>query len=843
MTVAERAHEDRLELVRESRSEPALTPVNGLDFIDVDPADEGTLFVSFVFDVNTDVDPILGSAIGSTLSRGDFTILGGERITPVAVTKIGRVASNQIAVSVAPVGDFSVYTLHLGTAGAAPPGFDPMLCDAAFIFHVECANRFDCKQTTICPPATATPPPIDYLAKDYPAFVRVMLDRLALLAPRWSERHAADLGVTVVEVLAYVADQLSYRHDVVDTEAYLETARLRTSVRRHARLVDYRIGDGSNARVWLALTLADDLPGGVPAGTRCCTGFDGATAPDLAPSMPAYLAAIDAGAQFFEVMADRFDSSEPPQPRPRALLAANNAMPLYNWSATEVCLPVGSTSATLDGHYTLARGDFLIFAEAVGPATGDPADANPANRQVVRLIADAELDFDPLYGTAQPITRIVWHDADALAFSLCVSSVSDLTHGAKPLVRVSVAYGNVVLADHGRTLGSPLGAPLERMPEALSPAPADVRFRPQLTESPLTFAASNPYVLDQPSDPNAALTSAQAAAQWSAAQTLPELTVESTDALGNTLAWAPAADLLEASPETAGFVAEVENDGTVFLRFGDGTSGLAATTEMSFAARYRTGNGSAGNVGRETIVLIDRTFPGGGFIGALSNPLPAFGGVDPETSEHVRQNAPVAFRTQERCVTPQDYADRALQVPGVARAAATFRWTGSWNTMFVTIERDGNVPLDAGFKTTVEEYLDAYRMAGVDLEVEDAIRVPLYVAMHVCVRPEYVATDVESVLLQVFSSGVLPDGSAAMFNPQRFAMGQPYYASPLVAAAQAVDGVLNVRIDAFQRESDPSGDATAAGVLVPQRLELFELANDPNYPERGNFVLTVDGGL
>ncbi len=184
-----------------------------------------------------------------------------------------------------------------------------------------------------------------------------------------------------------------------------------------------------------------------------------------------------------------------------------------------------------------------------------------------------------------------------------------------------------------------------------------------------------------------------------------------------------------------------------------------------------------------------------------------------------------------------------MQVAGVTKAAATFRWTGSWHTMFVTIERDQNLPLDANFKTEVEQYLDAYRMAGVDLEVEDAIRVPLYIAMHVCVQPDYVATDVESVLLQIFSSGLLSDGSPAMFNPQRFVMGQPYYLSPLVGAAQAVDGVLSVGVDAFQREADPSEDATAAGVLIPQRLELFELANDPNYPERGYFVLTVEGGL
>ena len=55
------------------------------------------------------------------------------------------------------------------------------------------------------------------------------------------------MGVTLVELLAYVADELSYRQDAVATEAYLDTARSRVSLRRHARLVDYRMHDGCNA--------------------------------------------------------------------------------------------------------------------------------------------------------------------------------------------------------------------------------------------------------------------------------------------------------------------------------------------------------------------------------------------------------------------------------------------------------------------------------------------------------------------------------------------------------------------------------------------------------------------
>ena len=95
-------------------------------------------------------------------------------------------------------------------------------------------------------------PAINYLAKDYASFRQLMLDRLALIMPDWRERHVPDLGITLVELLAYVGDYLSYYQDAVATEAYLDTARQRISVRRHARLVDYLMHEGCNARAFLA---------------------------------------------------------------------------------------------------------------------------------------------------------------------------------------------------------------------------------------------------------------------------------------------------------------------------------------------------------------------------------------------------------------------------------------------------------------------------------------------------------------------------------------------------------------------------------------------------------------
>jgi hypothetical protein len=797
--------------------------VNGVDFVEIDPADGATLVVHFILNLpgSPEQQNPVPADPSDALTPGDFQITGGERITGIqvlhAVPRPGTY--NQMNVVVAPIGDFSVYTLTLQTTPAppakpaTPPGFDPASASANFVFHIDCASDFDCAATVACPPDIVTPPPINYLAKDYPGFVQVMLDRLSLLAPLWQERNPADLGVTLVEMLAYVGDQLSYRQDVIATEAYLGTARLRTSARRHARLVDYQIGEGANARAWLQIQLGHAADGIVlPAGTRCATLFPGANGPFLAHESLAYQQAINAGAVFFETTAESDPLSFP--------LAS---MLLYAWSDPQSCLAPGATHATLTGAFdALAIGMVLILAETAGPVTGDSADANPAYRQAVRL-TNVWVTTDPM--NAQAITEIDWADADALTFPLCVG--------------VAAAWGNIVLADQGRNVGGQ-SDPTSTVPETVGivPAAGQGSFRPSLANAPLTFAAPVPDA-----------TQPAVAAVGPQGTPVPVVTLTSVDDEGgNATTWLVTEDLLDdgIGPETSVFVPEIETDGTAYLLFGDGINGMAPEPGTTFSAVYRTGNGTAGNVAVNAITLIDLpsgvpSGPAG--VTGVGNPMQAWGGVDPETVDHVRQSAPAAFRTQLRAVTAADYQALAMQYPGVQQAAATLRWTGSWHTVFITIERDQQAALDTSFIDGLQAYLDGYRMAGVDLQIEDGIQVPLLIQMSVCVQPDYVDTDVEQALLTVFSSQVQPDGTPGLFNPGRLELGQPFYLSPLIAAGQAVDGVASVQILTFERQDQPSSDGLTAGVLIPQRLEFFVLDNDPNYPERGRFDLTVQGGL
>src|SRR5262249_16882294 len=157
-----------------------------------------------------------------------------------------------------------------------------------------------------------------------------------------------------------------------------------------------------------------------------------------------------------------------------------------------------------------------------------------------------------------------------------------------------------------------------------------------------------------------------------------------------------------------------ESDGAPQLRFGDGKLGQRPEPGTIFTARYRVGNGAAGNVGADSLFHLTANLPGA----TVRNLLPAWGGQDPESLEDVRQGAPSAFRTQECAVTAADYAEVTERDPGIQRAAATFRWTGSWHTVFLTADRVGGLAVDDAFRQKTKDRVERYRMAGQDLEVD-----------------------------------------------------------------------------------------------------------------------------
>jgi len=799
--------------------------LNGIDFLEIATIDQYKLRIGFFLSVGG-------------LTPANFILEGGVRITGLTVVSVTGQPGKSLTLTVSDRGDFSNYTLRLvdpANPSAPPAGFDPQLSAIDFSFKVACKNDFDCKVSDECPPPRVPEPEIDYLAKDYASFRRLMLDRLSALVPDWRDRNPADTQITLVELLAYTGDHLSYAQDATATEAYLGTARSRVSLRRHARLLDYPVSEGCNARAWVALTVkpaADGLtlPGPDPATGLARTAF-ATRLPDQSVQLTALPVSIARTATVFETLHDV------------TVFAAHNTIEFYTWSDSACCLPRGATRATLSNQagLALAPGDLLLFEEICSPVTGLAADADPTHRHVVRLetVRLGPLVKDPL-PPGKLIAEISWRTEDALPFPLCLSATIAVGSDQAKLTVVAVARGNVVLADHGLTVSD----------ETLIPptVPLKGTYRPTLPLADLTFAVPyDPEVLVRDDLTNAIKTVVPAATAmtFAAKDALPAVRLTDSDE-----SWFPQRDLLASDRFAAEFVVETERDGIARLRFGDTARGSLGKTPVAgtpFGLTFRIGNGPAGNLGAGAlrhVVADPLVFPPGSISG-VRNPLPARGGTAAESFDQIRQFAPQAFRRQERAVTEADWAEVALRFPGVQRAVARFRWTGSWHTVFVTIDRLGGLTAarDPQFKADLRAHLERYRVAGYDLEISDPVYVPLELALLVCVQPGYFRSDVLAGLLRAFSTQDYADGTQGFFNPDNFTFGQPLFLSKVCAAAATVAGVASVQPKKFQRYGRLANHELANALIPAAPLEILRLDNDRNFPENGKIEFDLHGGL
>ena len=113
--------------------------------------------------------------------------------------------------------DFSTYLLRLVNSTTQAPkdpfevtealtGFDPQLAEVKFPSRSNAVPISTAlHRSQLFAGCRLTPPPINYLAKDYGSFRTLILDRLNQLLPTWGGTSEADLGVALAELIAYRA--------------------------------------------------------------------------------------------------------------------------------------------------------------------------------------------------------------------------------------------------------------------------------------------------------------------------------------------------------------------------------------------------------------------------------------------------------------------------------------------------------------------------------------------------------------------------------------------------------------------------------------------------------------
>lgn len=539
------------------------------------------------------------------------------------------------------------------------------------------------------PVATQT----DFRARDYSAVRQMMLERIETTADVRGSGDPVAETAGLVEVLAFLADTLSYAQDAVATEAYLATCRRRISATRHAALLGYNVHQGSNARTWVRIDIAGDEEADLPKGTMLWTG--GTDIPARGTSRDP--GAIP-GAIVFETMTDvRLYPQQPP-------------LELDPTAHPDRFLAAGATAATVLGHHRRLRRGTLLTIE---PAEG------PAESHVVRVLS-AESS-----GGRDRVTRLRWGPEDALP-------------GAAAFRRpVMLHRYNLVLADHGRTV-PPVGMPPDRLP----PSRRGRRYWPQLPHLDVTFARGLPE--------GPRVSAARMVEGAGDAVAVVDVEEESG---ARTRRWRARRSLLRSGPATRDLVVELDDAGAARVRFGDGVNGMGPPDGAVLRVRQRVGGGLAGNVAAGEITRIATNVPVE--VACVRNVVAARGGTAPETLASVKTHAPRAFRRNERVVTPDDYEDAARSVKGVLDVDAVVGSTGAGPS--VTVYVHAGWPQRHEVRRSVVALLRRRHVLGVTPNVVLAVAVPVDIALDVVLLPgwteAFTGARVEEALSALLASG------------------------------------------------------------------------------------------
>lgn len=235
------------------------------------------------------------------------------------------------------------------------------------------------------------------------------------------------------------------------------------------------------------------------------------------------------------------------------------------------------------------------------------------------------------------------------------------------------------------------------------------------------------------------------------------------------------------------------------------TYGLAPSN-TTLTVRYLTGGGVGANVPANTINSIDTVVTSATddtFAGTLTfnNEQPAAGGKDGDSTEELRQNSLRAFAEQQRTVTLQDYAVRALSLPAtygsIAKVYAT-QDSSTGNNSGVL----GNNPLAVGLyvlaydnekhvitaSRTLKENLKTYLSQFIPLtdgvDIKDAFVINIGVKYEIVTISNSAARDVilncNNLLINYF-------------NIDNWSINQPINLSKLYTLLDRVKGVQTVK--------------------------------------------------
>lgn len=273
----------------------------------------------------------------------------------------------------------------------------------------------------------------------------------------------------------------------------------------------------------------------------------------------------------------------------------------------------------------------------------------------------------------------------------------------------------------------------------------------------------------------------------------------------NGVAWTEVDWLFGHGPLERVYTSLPDENAARIVQLGDGreNGARAASGTNNILAQYRQGLGRGGNVRAGQLSMLQSRPLG---LKGTTNPLPASGGADPETADSARANAPITVRALDRIVSLEDFGNFARASAGIAKAAATWAWTGTQQAVCVTVAGpDGNaIPVGT----------PAYRNLLAAFSASSDGMTPTVLRSYVAQTFDIAATLIVDPTLDpaaVLVAVKVALRAAFSFDARAFA--QPVFRSEAIAVIQDVPGVVALTLDGFGytgQAQNPQADALIA---------------------------------
>ena len=237
---------------------------------------------------------------------------------------------------------------------------------------------------------------------------------------------------------------------------------------------------------------------------------------------------------------------------------------------------------------------------------------------------------------------------------------------------------------------------------------------------------------------------------------------------------------------------------------------------------YRTGGGQAGNVAKGQVRVLKTSIP---YISRVENRSPAIGGAEAETLEDAKARGPLLLRSRGRAVTAKDFEDLARDIaPEVARVECVAEQGSGVRVLVVPHVASGDIgqiewdDLNPPWQILerINNSLDELRLVGTRVAVHPPDYVWLTVVVSVSSRPRFdpadVRTDVLRALYRLYHPLIGgPDGTG-------WPLGRSVQSHEVHAALAGIPGVdLSREVHVALRPADAE---TGRHLAAVERMDL-----------------------